>query len=149
MIDWTDLVLLICFLEGRMSEGRKQNEMKTGKRQEWQDIVLSTEKLVKEWQNLVSHDNGTEKLESWFGELGNVLNDYRRLKNGNGFEKLTKREREIVGLICMGKTNDEISRTLNIFGNTVESHRGNIFNKLQVRNSQELILLAVKGGMVR
>ncbi len=123
--------------------------MKTGRKQEWQDLITETEKLWREWQFLVSNGFRKEKMDIWYDEMGSVLSIYRRLKNGNGFETLTKREQEIVDLICQGKTIEEIARILYITGHTVETHRGNIFSKLSVRNMQELILLAVRGGMVR
>jgi len=57
---------------------------------------------------------------------------------------LTSREKEILKLICQGKTGAEISEILFISNKTVESHRSNIFKKAKVRNVAELIIWAIK-----
>jgi len=59
---------------------------------------------------------------------------------------LTHREKEILRLICQGKTTYEISNLLFISHKTVETHRSNIFKKAQVRNIAELIIWAVKNN---
>ncbi|MBP6237742.1 MAG: helix-turn-helix transcriptional regulator [Saprospiraceae bacterium] len=47
-----------------------------------------------------------------------------------------------------GKTTDEIAKILNLSKHTVESHRTNIFSKLDVRNVAELVALAFRVGLV-
>lgn len=59
-------------------------------------------------------------------------------------DKLTKREIEILVLVCSGLTSQEISEKLFISSKTVETHRTNIFRKANVRNTAELIIWAVK-----
>jgi DNA-binding NarL/FixJ family response regulator len=62
--------------------------------------------------------------------------------------KLSQREAEIIQQICNGKTTDEIAKDLNLSKHTVESHRTNIFSKLDVKNVAELVTLAFRVGMV-
>ena len=62
--------------------------------------------------------------------------------------KISSREVEIIQQICNGKTTDEIAKILNLSKHTVESHRTNIFSKLDVRNVAELVALAFRVGLV-
>ncbi len=62
--------------------------------------------------------------------------------------KISSREVEIIQQICNGKTTDEIAKILNLSKHTVESHRTNIFSKLDVRNVAELVALAFRMGLV-
>jgi DNA-binding NarL/FixJ family response regulator len=61
---------------------------------------------------------------------------------------LSSRELEIVRLIAAGLTTKDIAAKLHLSFFTVGTHRKNIFRKLQVRNSSELILLAIKEKLV-
>ena len=61
---------------------------------------------------------------------------------------LTKREHEVLGLVAMGKGNKEIAESLFISVKTVETHKGNILEKLGLRNSAELIKYAIKNNIV-
>jgi DNA-binding CsgD family transcriptional regulator len=62
--------------------------------------------------------------------------------------KISSREVEIIQQICNGKTTDEIAKILNLSKHTVESHRTNIFSKLDVRNVAELVALSFRVGLV-
>ena len=55
------------------------------------------------------------------------------------FKRLTERERQIAELLLSGVENAEISARLNISQRTVESHRANLYHKLEVRNADELL----------
>lgn len=59
-------------------------------------------------------------------------------------ENLTARELEIMLLICQGMTTQEISDKLYISSKTVETHRSNIFQKTNVRNTAGIIIWAIK-----
>jgi two-component system response regulator FixJ len=52
---------------------------------------------------------------------------------------LTRRQREVCDLICQGKSNKEIARTLEISPRTVEDHRLDVMAKLEVPNSTALV----------
>ena len=56
-------------------------------------------------------------------------------------KKLTQREREILRLICSGKTSKAIAQQLNISPRTVEVHRGHLLDKLAVGSIAELMHL--------
>ena len=61
---------------------------------------------------------------------------------------LTRRERQVVGLIALGHTNAEVSNLLNIHQKTVESHRGHIMTKHGLSSRAELVRFAFKQGLV-
>lgn len=67
---------------------------------------------------------------------------------GDGMEKLTNREKEIVKLIAEGASSKEISEKLFLSIKTIESHRGNIYKKLKVKNVAELINFANNSFMI-
>ena len=55
------------------------------------------------------------------------------------FAQLSAREREVLGLITAGLTNKEIGRALDLSPRTVESHRANLFAKLEADSLAQLI----------
>ncbi len=62
--------------------------------------------------------------------------------------KLTQREKEILKLIAQGETSKEIAEKLFLSYFTVTTHRKNILEKLQVKNTAELIKFALSSGIV-
>jgi len=82
-----------------------------------------------------------------------MLDDYIRRVNGTGgvdrFATLSAREREIFQLIAEARTNKEVAELLNISPATVETHRGHILQKLDIHNTAELVLYAVRRGVIR
>ena len=66
----------------------------------------------------------------------------------DSYELLTTREREILQLLAEGKANKEVAALLNLSLYTVETHRGNIFQKLNLHSGAELILYAVRKGVI-
>ena len=66
----------------------------------------------------------------------------------DSYELLTTREREILQLIAEGKSNKEIAAALNLSLYTVETHRGNLMEKLGLHTVPELILYAVRKGVI-
>ena len=65
------------------------------------------------------------------------------------FELLSEREREILQLIAEGHSNKEIAALLSVSPVTVETHRSHILQKLDIHNTAELVLFAVRRGVVR
>lgn len=63
-------------------------------------------------------------------------------------EKISSREREIIGLISIGLTNKEIADKLNISIRTVQSHRKNIMQKLGVNKTAHLVKVAIEKGYI-
>jgi DNA-binding NarL/FixJ family response regulator len=66
----------------------------------------------------------------------------------DSYQLLTTREREILQLLAEGKSNKEVASLLNLSPYTVETHRSNIFQKLNLHNSAELILYAIRKGVI-
>ena len=78
--------------------------------------------------------------------------DYVRQMERRGVEDsydlLTSREREILQLVAEGKANKEVAAILNISLTTVETHRTHILQKLGLHSIPELILYAVRKGII-
>ncbi len=81
-----------------------------------------------------------------------MLDDYVRHLADKGlkdrYESLSEREREIFQLIAEGRSNKETAEVLGVSPATVESHRGHILQKLDVHNTAELVLYAVRRGII-
>ncbi|NLG69234.1 MAG: response regulator transcription factor [Firmicutes bacterium] len=78
-----------------------------------------------------------------------VLSDYlHRLEHGQEEPLLTEREREIVRLIAEGYKNREIAQRLNISLKTVETHRANIMQKLNINDRVQLVRFAIRTRLI-
>lgn len=66
----------------------------------------------------------------------------------NPLTVLTRREREVFFLVAAGNTSRKIADLLNMSLKTAENHRSNIYKKLEVGSSAELIRLAGKAGLL-
>lgn len=81
-----------------------------------------------------------------------LAEDYVRVLKQKGaadtYDLLTSREREILQLLAEGRTNKEVATALNISPYTVETHRSHILQKLNLHNSAELVLYAVRKGII-
>jgi len=80
--------------------------------------------------------------------LEGYLEGRKTLKSRSSWETLTRREREILKLIAEGYKNKEISKELCISVKTVEKHRANIMNKLNLHTATGLTGLAFEKGLV-
>lgn len=67
----------------------------------------------------------------------------------DSFELLTAREREVLQLLAEGKSNKEVAAILDVSLYTVESHRTNLMQKLNLHNTAEIVLYAVRKNLVR
>ena len=70
------------------------------------------------------------------------------LKNQTSWETLTQREREILKLIAEGYKSKEIADLLSISQKTVEKHRSNLMEKLDLHNVQALTTFAIEKGLI-
>jgi DNA-binding NarL/FixJ family response regulator len=81
-----------------------------------------------------------------------LLEDYLRNLQQRGLEDsydlLTEREREILQLLAQGRTNKEAAVLLDIGLSTVETHRANFMQKLNLHNTAEIVLYAVRKGII-
>lgn len=82
-----------------------------------------------------------------------MLDDYARQVGDTAlvdrFESLSGREREIFQLIAEAKTNKEIAALLNVSPSTVETHRAHVMEKLKLHSAAEIVLYAVRRGVIR
>ncbi len=82
-----------------------------------------------------------------------MLDDYvRRRATDKGFvdryETLSEREREVFQLVAEGHSNREIADVLSVSPATVETHRAHVLQKLALHNTTELVLYAVRRGII-
>jgi two-component system, NarL family, response regulator NreC len=81
-----------------------------------------------------------------------LLEDYmRQLRDRQAedtYDLLTAREREILQMVAEGKSNKEIASLLHLSPYTIETHRANMMEKLSLHNVPELILYAVRKGII-
>jgi len=81
-----------------------------------------------------------------------MLNDYVRRAGqtvvADRYDSLSDREREIFQLVAEGRSNKDVAEILSISPATVETHRARILQKLDVHNTAELVLYAVRKGVV-
>jgi DNA-binding NarL/FixJ family response regulator len=81
-----------------------------------------------------------------------LAEDYTRHLQQKGlqdsYELLTEREKEILQLLAEGKSNKEVSALLNLSPYTVETHRTHIMQKLNLHNTAEIVLYAVRKKII-
>jgi DNA-binding NarL/FixJ family response regulator len=81
-----------------------------------------------------------------------LLEDYmrklQRTGGENSYDLLTSREKEILQLVAEGKSNKDVADMLSLSVHTVETHRGNLMEKLKLKGVPELILYAVRKGII-
>ena len=82
-----------------------------------------------------------------------LTEDWARIHRGehelaSEIDPLTIREREIIKLVAEGRSSKEVASLLNISIRTVEHHRANIMDKLNLKNVAELIKYAIQKGYI-
>jgi DNA-binding NarL/FixJ family response regulator len=81
-----------------------------------------------------------------------VIDDYvRRLAESGAEDRhdaLSERERELLQLVAEGQSNKQVARTMGVSVSTVETHRANVMAKLNVHTTAEIVLYAVRAGLV-
>jgi two-component system, NarL family, response regulator NreC len=81
-----------------------------------------------------------------------LVEDFTRQMQKKGvddsYELLTEREREILQLLAEGKSNKEAAAILNVSPYTVETHRNNLMQKLNLHNTAEIVLYAVRKKII-
>jgi two-component system response regulator NreC len=81
-----------------------------------------------------------------------MLDDYVKQLSVKGvtdrYEALSEREREVLQLVAEGHSNKEVAELLSVSPSTVETHRAHILQKLDLHNTAELVLFAVRRGVI-
>jgi DNA-binding NarL/FixJ family response regulator len=80
--------------------------------------------------------------------ISNIDEQKEDLEDAKLIENITSREMEILQLIALGLTSQDISNRLFISKNTVETHRKNLLGKLNVKNTAALLKYAYKHKLV-
>ncbi|WP_316570074.1 response regulator transcription factor [Neobacillus sp. YIM B06451] len=87
------------------------------------------------------HPSATKRLmEEYMGAV--------RQGSTDTFNQLSDREKEVLTLIAKGFSNKEIAEQLVISVKTVETHKGNVMEKLQLKTRPELVQYAIKKGLL-
>jgi two-component system response regulator NreC len=81
-----------------------------------------------------------------------LMEDYVRQLRARGlsdsYDLLTDREREILQLLAEGRSNKEVASLLDVGLSTVETHRANLMQKLNLHNTAEIVLYAVRKWII-
>jgi two-component system, NarL family, response regulator NreC len=82
-----------------------------------------------------------------------LLDDHIRYLQKRGlqdsYDLLTDREREVLQLLAEGRSNKEVANVLNLSLSTVETHRTNMMQKLNLHSSAEIVLYAVRKKLIQ
>jgi two-component system, NarL family, response regulator NreC len=83
---------------------------------------------------------------------GVLVEDYVRRLQAKGltdtYHLLTDREKEVLQLLAEGRANKEVATVLQLSLSTVETHRANLMQKLNLHNTAEIVLYAVRKGII-
>ena len=83
---------------------------------------------------------------------GVLIEDYVRQLQARGltdsYHLLTDREREVLQLLAEGRSNKEVAALLDVGLSTVETHRANLMQKLNLHNTAEIVLYAVRKRII-
>jgi DNA-binding NarL/FixJ family response regulator len=81
-----------------------------------------------------------------------LVEDYVRQMQQRGmkdsYELLTDREKEVLQLLAEGRSNKEVATLLDVGLSTIETHRANLMQKLNLHNTAEIVLYAVRKGLI-
>jgi DNA-binding NarL/FixJ family response regulator len=81
-----------------------------------------------------------------------LVQDYVRSLQARGltdsYGLLTDREKEVLQLLAEGRSNKEVASLLNVALSTVETHRSSLMQKLHLHNTAEIVLYAVRKGII-
>lgn len=81
-----------------------------------------------------------------------LLEDYVRFLRQRGledsYELLTDRERQVLQLLAEGRANKEVATLLGLAVSTVETHRTNLMQKLNLHSTAEIVLYAVRKKII-
>ena len=89
----------------------------------------------------ILHPAATKRLmEEYLGSI--------KLDSQDTFHLLSDREKEVLTLVAKGYANKEIAEQLVISVKTVETHKGNLMEKLKMKTRPELVEYAIKKGLL-
>ena len=81
-----------------------------------------------------------------------LVEDYVRQMRQRGttdsYDLLTDREKEVLQLLAEGRSNKDVATQLDVGVSTIETHRGNLMQKLNLHNTADIVLYAVRKGLI-
>jgi two-component system, NarL family, response regulator NreC len=95
-----------------------------------------------------------ERAEEFFSPAVTavLVQDYIRSLQSRGLSDsyglLTDREKEVLQLLAEGRSNKEVATLLNVAVSTIETHRASLMQKLNLHNTAEIVLYAVRKGII-
>jgi DNA-binding NarL/FixJ family response regulator len=92
--------------------------------------------------SIASRANGAPAVSAAGRDQGN------RARPGPGLDRLTEREREVLGLVAQGLSNEEIAGRLYLSPLTTKTHVSHIMTKLTARDRAQLVVIAYESGLV-
>lgn len=125
------------YVLGALKAGAKGYLLKDSMRSE----VVQAIRAVSEGRSFLTRKVGRMLQEDYVSRL-----QQRGLEDR--YDLLSGREREILQYIAEGRANKEVANMLNISVTTVETHRSHILQKLDMHGIPELILYAVRKGII-
>jgi two-component system, NarL family, response regulator NreC len=125
------------YVLGALNAGAKAYILKDSVRSD----VIDAVRAVSRGQSFL-----TRKISRMLQE--DYIHDLRSRGLEDRYDLLTDREREVLQLVAEGKSNKEIATLLNIGVTTVETHRGHVLQKLGLHSVPEIILYAVRKGVI-
>jgi len=136
----------IVFLSMHSDEGYVLKALKSGAKayllkDSAEDDLINAIKAVTEGKAFFSPAISKMLVEDYMRQM-------REREVEDSYELLTTREREILQLFAEGKSVKEVASILDLSLYTVETHRSNIFQKLDLHSVAELILYAVRKGVI-
>jgi len=116
-----------------------------------QNLKIHDDKKYVHSNKLILDDDLYFNISSFNDDLGIIgkvfKNIFEPIKNNQiiwqYFLTLTKQEKEIMKLLADGKSNNDVSEILNISSHTVHSHRRNIYKKLNINKTSQLVRFAI------
>lgn len=127
-------------LQSQVNELRKEN-------QNLQAQLSFHQRIFKNLQDALGAASQVEENQNDNVAMEKLLSENERLKSELKLQRLSNREKEILKLIINGFTSKEIAVELEISKLTVDTHRKNIQNKLDVPNTVGLIRIGLLCGM--
>lgn len=111
--------------------------------------LIKSAQLATLKEAIITIFNGGEYLEPSLKEelVQSLWNDKKALTEAKN-RQLTKREQELLKLISEGHTNSEIAKKLFLSHRTIENNRLALYQKLDVKNTAELIRAALEWGLI-
>ena len=136
----------IVFLSMHSDEGYVLKALKAGAKayllkDSAEDDLITAIRVVKDGKAFFSPAISKMLVEDYMRQM-------REREVEDSYELLTTREREILQLFAEGKSVKEVAALLDLSLYTVETHRSNIFQKLDLHSVAELILYAVRKGVI-